>query len=296
MKRDIRKNTNVNFENEIKKTGIEKSIPISKLLDHPDNEFLFGKITEENTKNLIDGIEKNGFLGTIGVWSNGDDTYTIFSGHRRKFAMLKLNNDTIRCSVIEKPSTITKQKRLLLECNVLSRGSFDAEEHIYVARQIEYLKKILEEEGYVGNKREEIAKTLGTSQSNIQRCSKLFDCIPEIVELEKEQIIHLRQAAVIAGLDKDKQLELYKAIKEKYESEEDNYTGEELNQIIDSIKDNKDARAKNATFGKSPQSTFEKYKKNIMSLSKKYKKSPCETEEEKEELKNLLLNLLEQLG
>ena len=52
----------------IQQDNIPKMIQIDKLIEHEDNEYLFGENDEDTIKNLAEGIKKDGFNGAILVW------------------------------------------------------------------------------------------------------------------------------------------------------------------------------------------------------------------------------------
>ena len=185
----------------IQQDNIPKMIQIDKLIEHEDNEYLFGESDEDTIKNLAEGIKKDGFNGAILVWDMKNGTYKIFSGHRRKRAMEYLGKDAISCFVYKYPESETERRRLLLGANIYTRGSIDAAvRHIYIARQINYLRETLKMEGFSGNYKRRLAEEFGTSESKIQRYEALLNCSERLLKAEDEGIIPMAQASSMSVL------------------------------------------------------------------------------------------------
>ncbi len=195
----------------IQQDNIPKMIQLSKLIEHEDNEYLFGENDDEAVKNLAEGIKKDGFNGAILVWDLKNGTYKIFSGHRRKRAMEYLKKEAISCFVYKYPDSETERRRLLLGANIYTRGSIDAAvSHIYIARQIRYLRETLKMEGFSGNYKKRLAEEFGTSESKIQRYESLLNCSERLLKAEDEGIIPMAQASsmsVLSQSDQDKVLD-----------------------------------------------------------------------------------------
>lgn len=64
----------------------------SCLVEHPDNEYLFGM---EGIERLAEGMKRVGFKGAIEVWDREDGTFLIYSGARRNRANTLLGNTQI---------------------------------------------------------------------------------------------------------------------------------------------------------------------------------------------------------
>ena len=195
----------------IQQDNIPKMIGLDKLIEHEDNEYLFGENDEDTIKNLAEGIKKEGFNGAILVWDMKNGTYKIFSGHRRKRAMEYLGKDAISCFVYKYPESETERRRLLLGANIYTRGSIDAAvRHIYIARQINYLRETLKMEGFSGNYKKRLAEEFGTSESKIQRYESLLNCSERLLKAEDEGIIPMAQASsmsVLSMSDQDRILD-----------------------------------------------------------------------------------------
>lgn len=148
----------------------------SCLVEHPDNEFLFGM---EGVDRLAEGMKRVGFKGAIEVWDMKDGTFLIYSGARRNRANTLLGNTQIKAFVYPYPESETERRRELLGANIYGRNAVQRDNAIYTARQINYLRETIQMERangtYEGEKtREELAKEFGTSPSNIYKYESLL--------------------------------------------------------------------------------------------------------------------------
>ena len=148
----------------------------SCLVEHPDNEYLFGM---EGIDRLAEGMKRVGFKGAIEVWDMKDGTFLIYSGARRNRANTLLGNTQIKAFVYPYPESETERRRELLGANIYGRNAVQRDNAIYTARQINYLRETIQMERangtYEGEKtREELAKEFGTSPSNIYKYESLL--------------------------------------------------------------------------------------------------------------------------
>lgn len=146
------------------------------LVEHPDNEYLFGM---EGIDRLAEGMKRVGFKGAIEVWDMKDGTFLIYSGARRNRANTLLGNIQIKAFVYPYPESETERRRELLGANIYGRNAVQRDNAIYTARQISYLRETIQMERangtYEGEKtREELAKEFGTSPSNIYKYESLL--------------------------------------------------------------------------------------------------------------------------
>ena len=112
-----------------------------------------------------------------------------------------LGKDAISCFVYKYPESETERRRLLLGANIYTRGSIDAAvRHIYIARQINYLRETLKMEGFSGNYKRRLAEEFGTSESKIQRYEALLNCSERLLKAEDEGIIPMAQASSMSVL------------------------------------------------------------------------------------------------
>lgn len=215
MKRQLKSTSFVmsEMEENYKKSlgsGRQADLPLKCLKPYVDsdgttNDYLFGPVTDETVANLAKGIREDGFQGAINVWELSNGEYMIFSGHRRAKAMQVLGREMIPCFVYNYPDTEEKRRYIFLRSNILSRGaSRAADRDIYIARQMDYLRKIRLSMGFEGKSsalNEEIAKEFGTSRITVWRYLTLLSAPEKLVKMEDQGLIPLAQAAALMALD-----------------------------------------------------------------------------------------------
>ena len=102
---------------------------------------------------------------------------------------------------------------MLLGANIYTRGSIDAAvRHIYIARQINYLRETLKMEGFSGNYKKRLAEEFGTSESKIQRYESLLNCSERLLKAEDEGIIPMAQASSMSVLSLNDQDRILDAV------------------------------------------------------------------------------------
>lgn len=174
----------------------------SCLIEHPDNEYLFGM---EGVERLAEGMRKVGFKGAIEVWDKKDGTFIIYSGARRNRANTLLGNTQIKAFVYPYPESETERRRELLGANIYGRNAVQRDNAIYTARQINYLRETIRMERengtYEGEKtREELAKEFGTSPSNIYKYESLLKLNRRAQEAVAQGDLQLAQGSSMSVL------------------------------------------------------------------------------------------------
>lgn len=223
---------------------IPRMIDIDKLVEHEDNEYLFGM---QGIHHMVQGIQQNGFKGAIEVWDLKDGTFKIYSGHRRFRAVKELGYNQIKCFVYPLPDSEPKKRRELLGANLYGRNSINSEDPIHTARQIEYHLKTLEMESFEGSTREELAKEFGTSSSQIYKYMSLLNLNTDLQEAVANKEIPFGQASSMAVLDGEKQTVVKNAIdKLRQEEGADNVTRNDVQKVIDYVKKEEDEKTDSA--------------------------------------------------
>ena len=179
----------------------------SSLVEHPDNEYLFGM---EGIERLAEGMRKVGFKGAIEVWDMKDGSFLIYSGARRNRANMLLGKTRIKAFVYPYPESETERRRELLGANIYGRNAVQRDNAIYTARQINYLRETIQMERengtYEGGKtREELAKEFGTSSSNIYKYESLLKLNERAQEAVANGEIQLAQGSSMSVLASDYQ-------------------------------------------------------------------------------------------
>lgn len=214
-------------------TKVIIKLPIDKLIDHPDNEYLFG-MKQEDIDHMAEGIAKNGFKDPIEVYDNQDGTYLIYSGHIRKYGAVKNGMTDIDAIVYDKPEE-NVIRRELLGANLFGRNRIDNSDPILVARQLEYHTETLHMEGFLGNRRKQVAKEFGfKSDANVHKYIALLSLIPELQKKVSERIVSYSGISAAAQMTEEEQEQLNELLEQKLEY--NTVTRAELENMIKEIR------------------------------------------------------------
>ena len=143
-------------------------IPIEKLHPHPDNpRKALGELTE-----LAESIKANGIYQNLTVVPDGDGTYTIIIGHRRKAAAELAGLTELPCAIVEMSEK--EQKETMIIEN-MQRSD------LTVYEQAQALQMMID----LGESVESISKSTGISKTKIYHRVHLLDLDPE--EFKKSQ-------------------------------------------------------------------------------------------------------------
>lgn len=165
-----------------------------------------------NIDDLVTSMKENGFTDPIEVTNYGcdDGRYMILSGHRRYTAWTTLHNgkQPIKCIVVDaaKFKTAADVKNYVLMANS-QRDS--AKDPLLLVKRYGEHEKYLNDIGFEGNIRDEIANRLGVSIQQADRYKALGKCIPEIQAMVAEDKLGLSTATYISPLDKADQKKFY---------------------------------------------------------------------------------------
>lgn len=221
--------------------GVPKILKIDSLIDHPDNDYVFG-VKEIDIVNMAMGIKQNGFRGAIEVWDLGDGTYMIYSGHVRKEGVKYNGGDEIRAFVYEYPESEAQRRRLFLGANIYGRNKLDVNDPVHMARQIAYHRETLKMEGVDKDLRSILASEFGISGSNIQRYEAILNLTPEIQEKTESGELPITIAAAIGGIkDEETQEETVKAI-EEFKEEHGEVTRDTMKNFVSEVKKTGDVK------------------------------------------------------
>lgn len=215
-------------------TKVIVKLPVDKLVDHPDNEYLFG-MKQEDIDHMAEGIAQNGFKDPIEVYDNQDGTYLIYSGHIRKYGAIKNGMTDIDAIVYDKPEE-NVIRRELLGANLFGRNRIDNSDPILVARQLEYHTETLHMEGFLGNRRKQVAKEFGfKSDANVHKYIALLSLIPELQKKVSERMVSYSGISAAAQMTEKEQEQLNELLEQKLNS--DTVTRSELENMIKEIRD-----------------------------------------------------------
>lgn len=193
-----------------------KMIKLSDLKDFNNHPF---KVIEDNTDmiELMDSIKENGLIEPILVRPTQDKKYEIISGHRRRKAIELLGIKEIKCII----KNLSDDEAIInmVDSNIKRERVLPSEKAFAYKMRLEAMnhqgKKItLDPLGQKLNTRQQLAKEVGDSSTNIYRYIRLTNIIPQILELVDNDEIGLRPAVEISFLTKEEQNILFLCIKE----------------------------------------------------------------------------------
>jgi ParB family chromosome partitioning protein len=185
-------------------------LPVDKVLPNDKNFF---PVNDEEVALLMEDIEWQGVKHNLVVKANGDGTYTIISGHKRREAVRRLvevkGYTPILPCLVESYKSENEEKKALIKLNVTNRKLTDRD----LMKSYEELRAIFEQEksekNVKGGIREIVAKALEVSNSQVRRIENINKhAIEEVKTLINEDKISINTADKIAVLDVEKQKEI----------------------------------------------------------------------------------------
>lgn len=206
-------------------------VDISKLMDNPDNEYLFG-MKEEDIEHTARGIKDNGFIGAINVYKMESGQYEIYSGHIRRYAAEKAGMKKIPCLIEPMPDKETTKRRQLLGANLYGRNRVSSSDPILVARQLEYHKNTLEMEGFKGDMREQLALEFGISGSQVYKYLSLLGLTQDLQDMVSAGTISYSSIYSSKAFSTEKQSEIANKIKSVHSEQDEPLTREQVTRII----------------------------------------------------------------
>lgn len=199
-----------------------EEIEISKIKDFPNHPF---KVEDdEKMKLLMDSIEKQGILYPAIVRQKDDGTYEMISGHRRKYASMKLGYTTIKCIV--KNLTDDEAIILMVDSNIQREEILPSEKAFAYKMKLDAIK-------HQGIKKDEIPKAFqrnttcapvvhkqeksrdviaeenNESAEQVRRYIRLTHLVDEVLNLVDQKKIGLRTAVELSYLSIDNQYYLF---------------------------------------------------------------------------------------
>lgn len=196
-----------------------KKVQRSKLKPAPDEWNFFSKPTKDKLIIMAESIHKNGLLQPIIVreMNESGSSYQILAGHTRNEAYGLLFDTLDDTQYLEIEAIVFKYgaindsqaEDIVCDTNFMQRGNLPPRE---MAKCVFLKTKKLKENysygsGSIAQKIAEEYKIKKTSVFMWQRLANLIDEIQDLVESRK---ITLKNAYVLAALDKDSQLRLVK--------------------------------------------------------------------------------------
>lgn len=184
-------------------------IKISNICDFPNHPF---KVKEDKAMlELSESIANSGVLMPALVRPNKEGNFEMIAGHRRKFACLLANIDSLPCIV--RDLTDDEATIIMIDTNLRQRDNILPSEKAFA------YKMRLEAMNVQGNRtdltsapvgpklrsNEKLAEEVEESVAQIKRYIRLTYLIEPIIEMVDENLIALRPAVEISYLSKENQ-------------------------------------------------------------------------------------------
>ena len=170
-----------------KKEKVE-TIDISLIDDFKEHPFKV--IENDELKSLEESIQNNGVLSPVIVRPKDDGRYEMISGHRRKFACIKLGIETIPCLV--KNLTDDEATIFMVDSNLQREKLLPSEKAFAYKMKYEALKHqgtslpqdtTLRPVGTKLRSDSILAEEVNESARQIQRYIRLTNLVPELLEM-----------------------------------------------------------------------------------------------------------------
>ena len=225
-------------------------IEISSIDDFPNHPFKV--INNDDMKQMVESIKENGVLLPVIIRKKDNDRYEMISGHRRKFASKLAKLEKIPCII--KELTDEEATIIMVDSNMQREKILPSERAFAYKMKLEAIK-------HQGKKdktsREIISDEEGKSRETIRRYIRLTELIPELLNLVDEETIAISPAVSLSYLKQEEQYmvldwieyndatpSLSQALNLKKLSQEDNFTEESMESILDIQKPNQVEKVK----------------------------------------------------
>ena len=185
-------------------------IPLSAIDDAPDHPFVVRD--DEEMAELTESISTFGVINPVIVRRTGDERYEMISGHRRKYACLKLEIDTL--PVIVRDLSREEAIIYMVDSNLQREHILPSERAKAYKMKLEAIKKQgLRTDLTSGPlvqklSRDELGKTNRESGRQISRYIRPNNLIPELLEDVDMGKIAFRPAVELSYLEEEEQKDL----------------------------------------------------------------------------------------
>lgn len=211
---------------------VVKMIAVEKLLDYSKNNENI-----EDTSDLEISMRELGFTDPIEVTdfgSEGSDTYTIISGHRRKYAGIKVGIDKFPCIV----KHFANEKDLHNYVLMANSQRDSAKDPLLFCKRYKMHEEYLKDLGYKGSIREEVAKRLGISVQQADRFNKFNNIILPIWDMVRDETVGMSSVMPMAKHTQEEQEEILNIFKQAL-TKDYSLTRELCNSIIKEYREGK---------------------------------------------------------
>ncbi len=233
-------------------------ITISDIDDFPNHPFKV--IENEEMYDMRDSIKENGVLLPALVRPKADGRYEMISGHRRKFASILANKETMPCIV--RDLTDDEATIIMVDSNMQREEILPSEKAFAYKMKLEALSHQGKRNDLINNLTSDqvgrklevtgiIGKDNGDSQTQVKRFIRLTYLIPELLDLVDEKQIALSPAVELSFLKDEEQYAVLdciecnvatpshaQAIRLKKMSQEGTLTTDEIEDILSEEKPN----------------------------------------------------------
>ena len=188
-------------------------IPLSTIDDAPDHPF--GVRDDEEMAELMESISTFGVINPVIVRRTGDERYEMISGHRRKYACLKLGIDTL--PVIVRDLSREEAIIYMVDSNLQREHILPSERAKAYKMKLEAIKKqgkrndltsVPLAQKFGKTSREIVGEQSGESADQVRRYIRLNNLIPELLEDVDMGKIAFRPAVELSYLEEEEQKDL----------------------------------------------------------------------------------------
>lgn len=235
-------------------------IEISSIDDFPNHPFKV--INNDDMKQMVESIKENGVLLPVIIRKKDNDRYEMISGHRRKFASKLAKLEKIPCII--KELTDEEATIIMVDSNMQREKILPSERAFAYKMKLEAIKHQGKKDKTSAQdvqksktSREIISDEEGKSRETIRRYIRLTELIPEFLNLVDEETIAISPAVSLSYLKQEEQYmvldwieyndatpSLSQALNLKKLSQEDNFTEESMESILDIQKPNQVEKVK----------------------------------------------------
>ena len=189
---------------------LEKVIDINlnDIEDFPNHPFKV--IQNEEMEQMKESIKENGVLIPALVRPKENGKYEMISGHRRKFASLLAQKETLPCIV--RNLSDDEAVIIMVDSNMQREEILPSEKAFAYKMKIEAMSHqgmrtdlTSSQVGKKLNAYEELANENGESRNQIHRYIRLTELIPELLEMVDEKQIAFNPAVEISYLSEEEQ-------------------------------------------------------------------------------------------
>ena len=180
------------------------SLPVNSIKYHPKNHLYFKDLDRTMKDKLMEDMRDNGQINPIIVKKDGDDTYTVLSGHQRLIAARRLNWRQIKAIIIE--VTEIEAEKLLIRDNLFRRHMGGME----LARALDAYSKLSDNQTKKSIR--QIAEEIGENRNTVHFYMKLNSLIPEIQQLVDDKKLTATAAQVFTSMPEEDQTSLFLAL------------------------------------------------------------------------------------